>query len=160
VRRQALDSSEDTTPDFKRRGREDSKAEEGLPKWGQDRLKSEFDLSYSTKTINRVLKQDGLIKRRKKKWQKRKDLQKMKKKMKPFEKIQLDVKELTEIEKYFPQWLEFKLPKYQYSARDVKTGGVFLASSYLNDTTTASLFAAYLCHRLKRIGLNLPDVIF
>jgi hypothetical protein len=37
----------------------------------------------------------------------------MKKKMKPFEKIQLEVKELTEIEKYFPQWLEFKLPKYQ-----------------------------------------------
>jgi hypothetical protein len=117
-------------------------------------------LSYSTKTINRVLNQDGLIKKRKKKWQKRKDLQKMKKKMKPFEKIQLDVKELTEIEKYFPQWLEFKLPKYQYSARDVKTGGVFLASSYLNDTTTAFLLAAYLCHHLKRISLNLPDVIF
>jgi transposase len=131
-----------------------------LPKWGQDRLKSEFELPYSTKTINRVLNQYGLIRRRKKKWQKRRDLREMKKKMKPFEKIQLDVKELTDIEKYFPQWLEFKLPKYQYSARDIKTGGVFLAYSYVNDTTTASLFAAYLCHHLKRIGLNLPEVIF
>jgi hypothetical protein len=34
VRRQALDSSEDTTPDFKRRGREDSKAEERMTEVG------------------------------------------------------------------------------------------------------------------------------
>jgi transposase len=42
-----------------------------LPSWGQDRLKEEFNLPYSTKTINRVLKQNGLIKKRKKRWQKR-----------------------------------------------------------------------------------------
>jgi hypothetical protein len=56
--------------------------------------------------------------------------------------------------------LNLNCQNIKYSARDIKTGGVFLVSSYTNDTTNASLFAAYLCHHLKRIGLNLPEVIF
>jgi len=91
-----------------------------LPKWGQDRLKSEFNLPYSTKTINRVLKQNGLIKKRKKKWKKRRDLREKKRQMKVFEKIQIDVKELTDIENYFSQFIRMKLPKFQYFSKRCK----------------------------------------
>jgi transposase-like protein len=38
-----------------------------LKSLGQDRLKEQFNF-FSTKTINRVLKQNGLIAKRKKKW--------------------------------------------------------------------------------------------
>ena len=66
-------------------------------RWGPDRLKQQFDLPYSTSTIYRVLKSNGLIQKRKKKYQKRRDLYELKKKMKPFEKLQFDIKYLNDI---------------------------------------------------------------
>jgi len=42
-----------------------------FPRWGPDRIKAQFDLHYSTKTIARVFRQNGLTKHRKKKYKKR-----------------------------------------------------------------------------------------
>jgi len=80
--------------------------------------------------------------------------------MEVFEKIQIDVKELTDIENYFSQFIRMKLPKFQYSARDVKTGGAFYAYAYANNTSNAALFAAYLCNHLKNYKVNLKQLIF
>jgi len=115
-------------------------------------LKEEFNLPYSTKTINRVLKQNGLIKKKKKRWRKRKDLRE--KKMKPFSKIQIDTKELRDIERYFPQMIFLKLPRFQYTARDMKTGAVFMAYAYVNDSANAAIFAAYISNHLQRYGMK------
>jgi hypothetical protein len=40
--------------------------------------------------------------------------------MRAFEKLQIDVKELKDIETYFPQMIRYRLPKFQYTAREMK----------------------------------------
>ena len=49
--------------------------------------------------------------------------------MKPFEKIQIDLKELKDIPQYYP-FISKGFPKYQFSAREVRTGMTFLSYGY------------------------------
>ena len=100
---------------------------------GPRRLKTYFDLPCSQGAIYRVLRQNGLVRKRKKKWKKRRDLRKLKAALKPFEKLILDGKDLKDIEHYWPQMRIKRLPEYQYTARDVRTGATYFAFS---DTTT------------------------
>jgi transposase-like protein len=110
------------------------------PAWGPKRLKLYFGLPCSEGAIHRVLRQNGLIRKRKKKWRKRRDLRELKAALKPLEKIILDGKHLNDIEHYWPQ-MRFKgLPSYQYTARDVRTGAVYFAFSQTNDSTSATIF--------------------
>jgi len=51
--------------------------------------------------------------------------------MKPFEKIQIDLKELKDIPQYYP-FISKGISKYQFSARDVRTGITFLSYGYKN----------------------------
>ena len=128
-------------------------------RWGPDRLKQQFDLPYSTSTIYRVLKSNGLIQKRKKKYQKRRDLYELKKKMKPFEKLQFDIKYLNDINNYFPSMIRNHLPRYEITARDVKTGGTFYSYAYSKSTTNVGIFASYLIEHLKRHGIRLRKKI-
>ncbi len=57
----------------------------------------EFDLPSSVGAISRILKEKGLTRRKKKKYQKKNDLRAVKAKYKPFERLQMDVKYLTDI---------------------------------------------------------------
>ena len=45
-----------------------------------------------------------------------------------------------------------KLPRFQYTARDMKTGAVFMA--YVNDSANAAIFAAYISNHLQRYGMK------
>jgi len=47
----------------------------------------------------------------------------MKKKLAPFQMIEIDVKDLQDIEKYWRKMRKLRLPRYQFTARDVRTGG-------------------------------------
>lgn len=122
-------------------------------KFGPQRLKDQFELPYSTSTIYRVLKNYELIKKRKKKYQKKKELYEIKKKLKPFEKIQVDVKYLNDINNYFPNMIRNNLPKYQITARDVKTGGLWFSYAYEKTTTNTGIFASYLIEHFKKHGI-------
>ena len=79
--------------------------------WGPKRLKMYFELPCSKGAIYRVLRQNGLIHKRKKRWRKRRDLRKIKAALKPFEKILVDGKHLTDIEPYWPQMRFQRLPR-------------------------------------------------
>lgn len=95
----------------------------------------------------------NLLPKHKKKHEKKKDLRAIKSKYKPFEKIQIDVKELKDIPNILEQSLAigakvqkelpvtYGLPMYQYTARDVKTGALFVASAYTHNRHTAAIFA-------------------
>jgi hypothetical protein len=53
--------------------------------------------------------------------------------MKPFEKIQVDVKYLDDMPEFYPFLIRHRLPRYEYTARDVMTGFTFsflLATSF------------------------------
>lgn len=102
--------------------------------YGAKRLKYFFDLSPSIGAIHRILKDYGLIKRNKRRYQKKNDLREIKRKYLSFEKLQMDIKYLTDIPPYWEQMMKLGLPKYQYTIRDVKSGMLFLG--YANEIST------------------------
>jgi hypothetical protein len=80
--------------------------------------------------------------------------------MRPFEKLQIDVKELKDIEPYFPQMIRYRLPEFQYTARDLKTGVAFIAFAYSNNSANAALFAGYISNHLKKYGIELELIVY
>jgi hypothetical protein len=108
--------------------------------------------------IYRVLRQNGFIAKRKKKWKKRRDLRKIKAALKPFEKLILDGKDLKDIEHYWPQMRFKRLPEYQYTARDVRTGATYFGYSDTNDSTSATIFVRYVLEHLAACGVDLSTV--
>ena len=130
-----------------------------LKKVSPRRMKREFGIKRAESTIYRIIKSDPDYKsKRWKKHRKKNDLRAVKAKLKVFEKIQVDVKELKDIPNYFPYMLKEKLPKYQFTARDVKSGALFFAYSHTKDSTNSAVFCAYLMEHLKRFGIKVRDI--
>ena len=117
----------------------------------------------SESTIYEIWKKEGLLKRRKKKSEKKKDCRAIKQKYLAFEKIQIDVKELVDIPNYLEQSLELKhkkdllrkygLPMYQYTARDLKTGALFIALAHEHTRHNSAIFADMLLSHLARFDV-------
>ena len=121
------------------------------PSWGPIRLKEHYNLTISEKAIWRILRDNGLIRKKRKKRDKRKDLREAKKMWEAFEYLQMDVKYLTDIGYYYPYLKGLNLPLYQYSVRDVRTGAVFYAYSYSKDTLNSSIFGEYILSHIRDI---------
>ena len=66
------------------------------PSWGSRRLIERYHVKGSHSAVNRVIKQNHLIKPKRKRWRKRKDLSELKKRMKFFENSQIDTKDLSD----------------------------------------------------------------
>ena len=96
------------------------------PCYGAKRLKYFFDLKPSLGAIERIIRDYGLVKKRRKKYQKKNDLRAIKARYQSFEKLQMDVKYLTDIPPYWERMKKLKLPRFQYTVRDVKSGMLFL----------------------------------
>ena len=130
-----------------------------LPSWGPVRLKEDFDLPISTGAIYRILKAHGKITKNKKKHDRQKDLRKFKLKMRTFQKIQVDVKDLSDIKNYWYFKRTYDLPRYQLTARDVKSGMLYIALARRNDGVNAANFLVLLAEHLKKHGIDLSKVI-
>ncbi len=132
------------------------------PSWGSRRLIDRYHVKGSHGSENRVIGQNGLIKPKKKRWRKRKDLSDLKKKMKFFEQSQIDTKDLSDIYQYWPfidsfdslQVRGLRLPRYEFTLRELFTGASFFAYADHNNSTYASLFASYVIEHLKSYGIN------
>lgn len=129
------------------------------PAWGPDRLKMHYDLPISTKAIARIIRQAKLVRKKKKKWKKQQDLREKKKALKALEFIEFDTKDLSDIEKYWPQMKKLGLPRYEHTARDIRTGGTWFAYARTNDTTNAAIFATLVLKQLESYGVNMKEVI-
>jgi len=125
-----------------------------LPSWGPSRLKEDFNLPISELAIHRILKQNGLVKKQKRKHQRKKDLRMIKMKMKAFQKIQVDVKDLSDIPNYYRFKRLYDLPRYQYTARDVKSGMLYIAHARRNDCVNAANFLVLLAEHLIKHGVD------
>ena len=124
----------------------------------------------SKSTVYAIWRKHGLLFRRYKKHEKKRDLRAIKAKYKPFEKIQIDVKELKDIPNYLDQSLalgikrqkempnRYGLPMYQYTARDIKTGALFVSLAYGHNRHSSAIFADRVLTHLKRYGIT-PRVI-
>jgi len=130
------------------------------PFMGSKRLKREHGLSCSHEAIRRILNDHGLIKRRRKKHKRKRDLAEIKKKWKLFGQFTVDTKDLKDMPHYWPQMKNLALPKYQFTAREVRSGLMFLGFSNEKSAASACLFGRLLCEHLRNCGIALKQVKF
>jgi len=121
--------------------------------YGARRLKYFFDLGPSIGAIHRILKERGLTGKRRRKYQKKNDLREIKAKYLSFEKVQMDIKYLTDIPPYWEQMQAMGLPRFQYTVRDVKSGMLFLG---YGDEISIEKAARMLDHVLSKIAPQFP----
>jgi len=121
----------------------------------------------SKSAVYALWRKHGLLSPRKKKHERKKDCRAIKAKYKAFEKIQIDVKELRDIPNYVkyslaalkePMLRPWGLPMYQYTARDVKTGALFVALAHEHTRHNAAIFADRVLTHLQRYSI-VPRVV-
>jgi len=121
----------------------------------------------SPTTIYAIWKKNKLLKIHYKKSEKKKDCRAIKQKYLAFEKIQIDVKELRDIPNYLDQSLALQkkknlikpgLPMYQYTARDLKTGALFISLAHEHTRHNSAIFVDMLLSHLKRFDV-VPRII-
>ena len=127
-------------------------------KFGAVRLIERFNLEHGKSCVQRIINQHHLKRKKKTKKMKRNELWSVKKLMNVFQKIQIDVKELTDIPLYVSAYRKHKLPKYEFTARCVKTGAAFVCYARRNTAMNAATFASYLLDHLKDEGFDLSKI--
>src|SRR4029077_2532220 len=131
-----------------------------LPTFGAARLKREFDLTISHMAIQRIWRQHGLIRKRRRKYQRKQDLAAIKATWRLFQQISADTKDLNDIPRYWPQAQRLRLPLVQYTAREVRSGLLFLAFASRRSAAASCVFASRIQRHLDRCGVQLRDLIW
>ena len=129
-----------------------------MPTWGAERLKRDFEIPCSGKAIHRIFKQHGLVRKRRKKHHKKNDLREIKRKWALFQQIDVDTKHLYDIAAYWPQMTNLRLPKYQYTARDVVSGLQFVSYAGECSITYSILFIERILTHLKDCGVDTSKI--
>lgn len=130
------------------------------PCYGPKRLKHfNPSIKASDGAIYRILKQEGLLRKRRKKYQRKQDLRAVKAQYNSLTQNQEDVKHLYDIPHYWTQMTSLGLPKYEYTIRDAKSGFTIVAfANEYNEQYSEILTELYLQH-LKTFGINLNEVV-
>jgi transposase len=131
-----------------------------LPTFGAARLKREFDLPVSHVAIQRIWREHGLIAKRRRKYQRKQDLAQVKATWRLFQQISADTKDLDDIPRYWPQAQALRLPPIQYTAREVRSGLLFLAFAQRRSAAASEVFAARIQRHLDHHGINLRDLVW
>ena len=98
-----------------------------LPTFGARRLIGEFDLPISHRALERIWRAHHLMIKRRRKYQRKQDLDHIKAQWALFQQISADTKDLDDIPHYWPQAQQLDLPALQYTAREVRSGLLFWA---------------------------------
>lgn len=121
---------------------------------GAEQVKVLENLLVSPKTIRKTWRTNGVSSRkRRKKHITKQNLREVKKQFKLFEQSCEDTKDLCDIPEYWPQMTRKKLPKWQYTFREISCGIQFLGFSDERSLTHATLFAEYINEHLKKFKL-------
>ena len=128
--------------------------------FGPRRLKVEFELAPSIGAIARILRQEGLVRPRKKKRVTKQDLRAVKATWAVFSKLCHDTKDLDDIPFYWLQAKALGLPVVQYTAREVRTGLTFVDYGPSRSASLACLFAERVVSHLAACGVKLSEAGF
>jgi transposase-like protein len=131
-----------------------------LPTFGARRLKREFDLPVGHSAIERIWRVHGLMKKRRRKYQRKQDLAHIKTRWALFQQISADTKDLDDIPRYWPQAQALGLPVIQYTARDVRSGLLFWAFAQKRSASASAVFASRIQQHLHRYGVSLRDLVW
>jgi len=134
-------------------------AKKRLPTWGAARLKRDMALPYSEGAIRRVVGERGLARKyRRKKHQNKQYLRELKKRWRLWQQISADTKYLMDMPQYWAQSRTIGLPTYQYTAREVTTGALFLSFADEQSLTYATLFIERIVQHLKEHEIDMSQV--
>jgi len=133
-------------------------AKRACPRFSARRLKQQFQLSYAVKAIARICREHGLARPwRRKKPQTKRLLREIKKHWRFCQQIDIDTKNLCDIPEYWQPLKNLNLPQYQYTARDVSTGLLFLGYANELSLSYATIFAERIIRHLQDCGVDLAS---
>ncbi len=130
------------------------------PFMGAERLKRMHHLPCSHSAIGRIIRQHGLVRKRRKKHKRKRDLSKIKQRWRLFGQFTVDTKDLKDIPHYWPQMKALSLPKYQFTAREIRSGLMFLGFAKEKTAINACMFARILCEHLRNCGVDMNELKF
>jgi transposase-like protein len=90
--------------------------------FGAERLKREFAIPCSIGATKRILRAHHLVRPRKKKPHTKRCLRHVKARWRLFQQLVADTKYLCDIPFYWPQMQRLRLPRFQYTVREVVSG--------------------------------------
>lgn len=131
-----------------------------LPTFGARRLIREFELPLSHRALERIWRAHDLMKKRRKKYQRKQDLAHIKSQWALFQQISADTKDLDDIPHYWAQAPRFGLPIVQYTARDVRSGLLFWSFAEKRSAAASAVFASRIQQHLDRYGISLRDLVW
>ncbi len=123
------------------------------------RLKRELALPVSVPTVLKILREEGLWRPGRKVVEKKRDLREVKQRLKALEKLHVDVKYLDDIPELYEEYLHHRLPRYQFTARCVRTGAIFFAYAREKSVTNAALFLLALYQHFQAYGIRLEGSV-
>jgi len=127
---------------------------------GAEAIKTIEGLQRSSRTIRKIWREEGVSnRRRRKKHRTKRCLREVKKQWKLFQQVCEDIKYLNDIPEYYFQMMARGLPRFQYTARDVTSGLLFLGFAQEPTLTNTTLFANYLNRELTARGADLSGTI-
>jgi transposase len=118
--------------------------------FGAERLRRDFALPVCGKTARKIWREEGLLKKKRRKHKTKQCLREVKAQWRLFEQTSLDTKDLVDIPELWPQIQRLGLPKVQYTAREVTSGLQFVAFAQERALCYATLFARILIEHLQR----------
>ena len=129
------------------------------PGFSAARLKREFELNPSVGAIARIIRERCQTRKPKRKHKKKNDLRHIKSKYKPLTRFQMDTKYLNDMAHYWPYMKFMGCPKFQYTIRELRCGGLF--TTYADDisVTYATLTVERFLKHLKKHKIDLSEVI-
>lgn len=128
--------------------------------YGPKRLKFfNPSLKASEGAIYRVLKEHELLKKRKRKHRVKQDLRAVKARYKSLTHFQEDVKHLYDIPYYWSQMTAHRLPKYEYTVRDAKSGFTIVAFANEYSEQYSTMLTEIILSHLKSFDVDLKEVI-
>ena len=129
---------------------------------GAEQVKIIENLPESAKTIRKIWRNNGVSSRkRRKKHVTKQNLRELKKQFALFERYCEDTKDLDDIPEYWSQIMDRnkRLPKVQYTHREVSCGVQFLGFANERSLVHATLFTEYINEHLKRYNLIIENGI-
>jgi len=121
---------------------------------GAEQIKILENLTTSAKTMRKIWRDNGVSSRqRRKKHVTKQNLREIKKQFALFERVCEDTKDLDDIPEYWTAMMRNRLPKVQYTFREISCGVQFLGFADERSITHSELFANYVNAHLKKYSL-------
>lgn len=120
-----------------------------------------FDLKLpiSLPTVLKYIKGLGFKKEKISKKEKKRNLQELKQKYQPFEKIQVDIKYLDDIPEFLKEYYLYNIPRYQITARCIKTGTLFFGYAKEKTPLNTAIFMKKLLTHLENNHINVKQIV-